>query len=411
MSRYRPEYAGMHSKAEAGNSYMDRFRPKPKMAGDTVKDNLDLLLAEIRGEDDSNRLENLIQEARVYLPQRRRELDALAGSNKSPSTRMADAIEAEAYLANLGRLQGNSQSPAGVPMPIIRGNERTHTNYRTDDITGQELVVPVMHPSRPEETLRTVMGVRPKEIDQADEVISARALQLMGYQVDMPQNREVADFQVIDKNGNRMAIDGMQITKGQPIEMQTHSFVAPLDNRGQTMSVPQTQALLDTGYQQGQNVIDQIDQLADRGMMRYPDTAKAAGKVLRGDRTQYRVPEEMEYDALIMPEYDRSIRNGPRNLQPRNIVTAPQGIMMADMPGAYDAIRAGQAGKPEVVPNYGGNNNRTGRRDQKYWHKVNVPMNRDTQVDGQRVFIDAVKAEPLVAQLLDQQTMGTLRID
>ena len=80
------------------------------------------------------------------------------------------------------------------------------------------------------------------------------------------------------------------------------------------------------------------------------------------------------------------------------------------MSAAYDAVKGGKAGKPEVVPNYGGNNNRSGRRSQKDWHKVNVPMNRDTTVDGQRVFVDAVQANPLVAQLLDQQTMNTLMI-
>ena len=376
-----------------------------RMAGDEVMNNLDMLLSEIRtSDDDSNRLENLVQEARMYLPQRRQELDALAGGNRVGS-RLQDAIEAEAALANLGRLQGN------VPMPIIRGGERTHTTYRKDGITGQQLVVPYMKPGSPDTVLRTMMGVSPpKGIDQADEVISARALQLMGSQVSMPQNSKEADFIVIDRNGNKMAIDGMQITQGAPIEMQTHSFVAPTKGYKQTMSVGETQELLDRGYQQGQNVIDQIDNLADRGQMLYPDTAKAAGKILRGDRTQYRVPENMEYDALIMPEYSESIRNGPRYLQPRNIITAPQGIWMADMPAAYDAVRAGQGGKPEVVPNYGGGNNRNGRRQQKAWHKVNVPMNRDTRVDGSPVFIDAVAAEPLVAQLLDEQSMEALRM-
>ncbi len=361
-------------------------------------DGLDVLLDEIRqeriDEDTSNRIENLVQEARVYLPQRRQELERLG-------------VSSEEVLDNIGRLQGRYP----VPMPLMRGDQRTHTQYRTDGITGQELIVPYMTPGHPEQVLKTTMGVRPQGVDQADEVISHRALQLMGYEVvDMPQNNRVADFQVVDRDGNRMAIDGMQGKLNMPIEMQTHAFVAPKKNGGGYMSVGETQALLDRGYQQGQNVIDQIDQLADREMLLHPDTAKAAGKVLRGDRTQYRVPEEMEYDALIMPEYKESIRNGPRQIQPRNIVTPPQAITMADMPWVFDAIKAGQSGRPEVVPNYGGNNNRSGRMQQKDWHKVNVPMSRDTQVDNQRVFIDAVRAEPLVAQLLDAQTMNSLRV-
>lgn len=383
---------GMRRRAGAASASRPQTRqPVRKAADDETIDKIESLLSEIREEDDSNRLENLVQEARVYLPQRRQELEGLG-------------VKSEDALDRVGRLQGNA------PMPLMRGDQRTHTQYRTDGITGQELVVPYMNPDRPEEVLRTTMGVRPQGVDQADEVISKRALQLMGYQVAMPQSNKLADFQVTDRNGNRMAIDGMQITQGQPIEMQTHAFVAPRRAGGGLMSVPETQALLDRGYQQGQNVIDQIDHLADRGEVLYPDTAKAAGKVLRGDRTQYRVPEEMEYDALIMPEYRESIRNSPRHLQPRNVVTAPQGIVMADMPAAFDAVRAGQAGKPEVVPNYGGNTNRDRTRAQKDWHKVNVPMSRDTQVDNQRVFIDATKAEPLVQQLLDLQTMNSLRI-
>jgi len=390
-----------------------RYAPKakPRMATNAIEDKLELLLRDIREEEASNALENLVQEATIYLPKRRAELEALAppGSYQhlvSTYGPTKAAVEAEVYLYKLGRLQGD------VPMPIMRdgGNLRVHTQYRTDGITGQEVVVPVMNPNSPEQVLSTQMGVRPADVDQADEVISKRALQLMGYKVDMPQNNKQADFQVTDAQGNQYAFDGMQISQGTPIEMQTHSFVAPYRNGGGIMSVNETQALLDKGYQQGQNVIDQVDHLADRGQVLYPDTARKAGKVLRGDRTQYRVDEELEYDALIMPEYKESIRSGPRHLQPRNIVTAPQGIVLADMPLAYDAVRSGMAGKPEVVPNYGGNNNRYGSRSQKDWHKVNVPMDRNTAVDGQRVFVDAVQANPLVAQLLDQQTMTTLMV-
>lgn len=387
---------------------MSAAKQSRRMAADSdVMGKLDSLIKEIQTDDEaSNRIENLVQEARLYLPGRREELSVISPTYRrvAQTSPREGAIMLEEALNNVGTLRGN------VPMPLIsKEGTRTHTNYRTDGITGQQLVVPYMNPDSPDKVLKTQMGVRP-EVDQADEVISQRALQLMGYKVDMPQNTRQADFQVTDAQGNQYAFDGMQITQGKPIEMQTHSFVAPYRSGGGIMSVEETQALLDKGYQQGQSVIDQIDQLADRGQVLYPDTARKAGKVLRGDRTQYRVDEDMEYDALIMPEYKESIRNGPRHLQPRNIVTPPQGIKLAEMSAAYDAVKAGKAGKPEVVPNYGGNNNRSGRRSQKDWHKVNVPMDRDTTVDGQRVFIDAVQANPLVAQLLDQQTMNTLRI-
>ena len=377
-----------------------------RMAGDEVMDNIDVLLSEIRASDDqSNRLENLVQEARVYLPQRRQELDALAGGNRGGS-RLQDAIEGEAVLANLGRLQVGQRA---VPMPIIRGDKRTHTNYRTDGITGQELVVPYMNPDSPTQVLSTQMGVRPQDVDQADEMISMRALQLMGYKVDMPQNSLLADFQVTDPRGERYAIDGMQITQGKPIEMQTHSFIAPRRRDGSLMSVPETQAKLEQEIAYQGNIIDAVDNMASRGQLYKPDIARKAGKVMRGDHSGRLDNSEHEYDMLIMPEYKQSVRNSNWRTQPRNIVTPPSAISMADVPAAYDAIREGAGSNIEVVPNYGGNTNR-GNRRQLDWHKVNIALDRDAKAGGDKVFIDAVKAEPLVAQLLDNESMNKLRV-
>ena len=365
-----------------------------RMAGDKeILKKIDILLNDIKStEDDSNRLENLVQEARIYLPQRREELAQLG-------------VRRERELDVLGRLRTRG---GDVPMPLIaQDGTRSHTNYRIDGITGQELVVPYMNPDSPTEVLKTRMGYTPRDIDQADELISKRALQLMGYKVDMPQDRLMADFQVEDSRGQRYAVDGMQITTGKPIELQTHSHFGPKYRDGSFMNKDQAQARLEHEIKYQGNVIDAIDNMASRYQLGHPKTATQAGKVLRGDHSGQRLDSrDHEYDMLIMPEYSERVRNAPYRQQPRNVVTAPDGIMMADMPAAYDAVRAGLGDDVQVVPNYGGNNNRSGRRQQQPYHKVNITMDRGTQVGGDKVFINAVEQEPLVAQLLNQQTMN-----
>lgn len=391
-------------------SAMAAAKQPQRMAADSdILSKIDELVKKIRDEAGEERIDALVEDAKAYLPQRREEYSLLhPGYQQLADTHgyTKAAVEMGAYLGKLGKLQGN------VPMPIMKSDgTRIHTNYRTDDITGRQVIVPYMNPDSPTEVLTTQMGVTPRDIDQADEVISKRALQLMGYKVDMPQNSLMADFQVEDRRGDRYAIDGMQITAGEPIEMQTHSHIGIKNRDGSFMSVPEAQARIDHEMKYQGNIVDAVDNMASRYQLGHPRVATMAGKLLRGDHSGTRLDNvDHEYDMLIMPEYSREVRNQPYRSQPRNVVTAPQGILMADMPAAYDAVLAGQGRDVTVVPNYGGNRNRSGGRTQQPYHKVNITMDRDTQVGGDKVFIDAVKAEPLVAQLLDQQTMNTLRV-
>ena len=370
------------------------------------------LVDEIQNPEGAAAVEALLDEAKDYLPQRRKELAALAPAGQydqlvNTRGRVKAAIEGEAYLDRQGELPGN------VPMPIMRngGNTRLHTEYRIDPVTDQRLVAPYMDTNDPSKVLVTELGVAPpKGIDQADEVISKKALQLMGMEVDMPSNRLEADFWATQPGAEyATTYDGMQITTGEPIEMQTHSRVAPRKRGGGLMSVPETQARLEEEMKYQGNIIDAVDNMASRGQLDQGRIAVKAGKVLRGDHSGRLDSPDQEYDRLIMPEYSREVRNAPYAQQPRNVVTAPQGIMLANLPAAYEALKSGKGGKTQVVPNFGGNNNR-GRRSQLPHHKVNVVMDRDTTTSsGGRVFIDGVKAQPLLAQLLDQQTLNRIR--
>ena len=360
---------------------------KTRMAGDLLSD---------------MRIESLLQEAKEFLPQRRQELNQMFPQSEFKSmSPLQQALQGEKNLDSLNRLQGN------VPQPIMRKDgERGLTKYAIDETTGQELIVPVLDPNDTSKALSVQFGARPAdigrgEIKQADEIVSEAALKMMGYKVDMPSSSKLADFQATDSDGNLMKIDGMQIETGLPIDMQTHSYVGMFHpTRRQTLSVNELQDYLLKETAAGRNLIDIIDEAADgRRTIGPPDArdlSKRAGKLMRGDRTSYRVDEDQEYDALIMPEYKHNVRfQRDWNKQPNKVITAPSGFWMADMPGAFDAVRAGQSGPPQVVHN----------RMKPGKHKINVAMDRDTKVDGQRVFIDLLKNNPQLAQLLDEKTM------
>ncbi len=98
-----------------------------------------------------------------------------------------------------------------------------------------------------------------------------------------------------------------------------------------------------------------------------------------------------------MPEYGRNRRSPANDAErPANMVIAPQGIMMADMPGVFNILQNGGGGNPRAVSN---RNNRVGA------HKINVPMSRDIRNNGQKVFIDLIESNPQLAQLLDERSM------
>ena len=158
-------------------------KAQDRMAGDEdIIAKISELVDDIQmDEDTSNRIENLVQDARVYLPQRRKELVQLAPGNVLPELydsgqAIKAAIEGEAYLNKLGRLEGD------VPMPIMRdkGDTRVHTRYRTDGITGQELVVPVMDPSDRRVVLTTRYGPSARSGGHEAEPAMMNALKLMG---------------------------------------------------------------------------------------------------------------------------------------------------------------------------------------------------------------------------------------
>lgn len=294
-------------------------------------------------------------------------------------------------------------------MPIIRNDgdlqDRVFVKYETNPISNQEKqIVPMLDPNDPTQAVKLTYGQAvPDKNVQADELVSEAALKLMGYKVDMPQNQHVADFQTIDKDGYAVAIDGMQIEQLRPIDMQAASFVGMRDSSGNAMSKDELQQYIDRKRKSGQDIVSIVDGIASSGnAIGSKDTVRGAGKAMRGDHDSGRVTESQMYDALIMPEYSRYKRN-PANYsdRPSEKVVAPQGFMMADMPGVFNILKEGRAGKPRVVNN---------RNNQVRAHKINVPMARDIKNNGQNVFIDLLEDNPQLAQLLDERTMKKMSI-
>lgn len=390
-----------------------------RMAGDALSDDqvreilADEIISELTGK---TREDELVQEAMDYLPARREELQQLfLAPAFQQLSRVDQAVKAEEMLSNLHRLKGD------VPEPIIRGRgpmkgkHRTFTQYANDPTTGQEIVVPVLNPDNTNEALSITYGVRPEDIgrsdiDQADEIVGETALRLMGNKVQgAGKDYTIADFMTEDAKGNQYKIDSMQIGEG-PIELQTHSVFGGQNEDGSPMNVRYSQMMLDNEMRRGKDVLTAVDDLNARGMLQHPGIATKAGKLLRGDRSVTRVKADQEYDALIMPQYNKEQRNAPYLDQPRNKVQAPQGIHFADLPSAVEAVRAGKGGAVEVVPNKGGGNNKRRGANFKPFHKVNIEMDRGVQNNGQNVFTDLVAENPLLAQLLDTEVMKSYRV-
>ena len=372
-----------------------------RMAGDEVMGNLDMLLSEIRAsDDDSNRLENLVQEARIYLPQRRQELDALAGGNRGGS-RLQDAIEGEAALANLGRLQGN------VPMPIIRGGERTHTTYRTDGITGQKLVVPYMDPSSPDTVLKTMYGnrgVNPDLMHQSESSMM-NAMKLAGYDtVDNSKAGYGAADLAATKNGRTKNIDVMVRrqfgdTEGIPIYTSLFPMLenGKPDQRGKGSGNAQytKEQILNRIEDNKVGPFTAVESLVDEGVLGPSQPELRYGKILRAEPGV--MPAGQQYDQLVMPGYTPEIMDRRWASSPQRVPTAPSSIQLMDLGMALDRLKSGAMDDAPVkyVTNYGAN--------KKGYERLQVKP--EFSMKPEAGVIDMTAAYPLTQQLLAEDEL------
>jgi len=392
----------------------EQSRPQPtqqRMAGEV---DVESLIKSLKDDiDTDDRMIDMVGDARQYLGNRRVDLDQL-GLIKSDGS-LGEASEALAML-ELGRLKGN------VPMPIIEalangGELRKHTNYEINPVTGEEQIVAVMDPNDRRVPLQTTFGVTPAQagrgdVLQADELVIENALKLQGNQnvTMMPfktigsKGTEIfpADFRVTTAEGNVRNVDAEQFEAGSEfLDIPSHTAVA---GHNKFASVQGTEELLQREINRGKNIFSVVNNLVGSGMIQKQGRVpiSTTGKLARAQTDVSMDPEE-RYHSTMRPVYSPAVRNKPFNQQPRKVVTAPQSFMENNLELIVKGIKEGKIGKEvEVRRNSGGD----GRG--RAFHKVLPEVAVNAQVDGQPVATNPMDVSPLMAQLLDKQSMQML---
>jgi hypothetical protein len=180
--------------ARQGGRFPKRMASQAITDDDVIEALGQTVLAELRGEV---ALDSAMQDAMNYLPERKANLAAFLDQNNAQDRAFSDRLnnpsqyniedrisvinKMEDRLGGLGRLQGN------VPMPLInsdsRGEQRIHTEYDINPITGVEEVVPFADPRDPTKALQSVIktykkGQLPDGFDEAAEYLANNAVML-----------------------------------------------------------------------------------------------------------------------------------------------------------------------------------------------------------------------------------------
>ena len=429
MSRFRNS-RGMLWDTQSGNRFragtplydkiLERFpeaaaamdpQSSKRMAGEKeILKKIDILLHDIRStEDDSNRLENLVQEARVYLPKRRQQLAQLSPEYEAAiianRSKVRAAMNAEQMLADLGQLQG------GVPMPIIRGTERTHTNYADNPVTGQTQVVPYMDPSDRRVVLRTGYGPEHRYAgDHQSEQSMMNALKLMGNDTQWNDTGVSGNYGLADlaatKEGSTKKVDVMvRKTSDKSVPVPAYTSLVPIlkngrEERGRKGSGAADYVKKEVEDRMSRDSVGPISAVeslvADKIIGPY-NADRRVGKLLRADANMVSSPER-QYDSLIMPGYSDKTMSIRGNNSPQRTPTAPTSIHMMDLGVALDALDRGKiSGAVKYNTNYGHDGSQYERLQIKPYFDVKPEMG----------VIDITRTHPLTQQLLDESVLRT----
>ena len=368
-------------------------------------DGLDALLDEIRqeriDEDTSNRIENLVQEARVYLPKRRQELERLG-------------VDSEEALDALGRLPGYGQGD--VPMPIIRGGERTHTTYRTDGITEQELVAPFMDPSDRRVVLRTGYGREYADEGHNSEPSMMNAMKLMGNDTqwnDTGAIKGLADLSAT-KDGINQKVDVMIRGTQQPtVNVPLYTSLVPVTQNGRPEYGRNMERTGAAQYVEGlvkermsrdsSDVFTAVESLVrDRAVGPF-EADRRAGKLLRADDKYVSSPDKV-YQKLIMPGYTKAQMGLSGASAPSANPTAPSSIHMLDLGQALKAVQSGVVSDKVAKYNSNYGDRQSNAKYERLQIKPQFPMSPEVGIT------DVTKTHPHTQQLLDERVLRELMI-
>ena len=322
----------------------DKAKAEHKQRMAASSDIVDKLITDIKGDV---ALEKALTDAQVYLEDRAPELEVF---RQSPSQSLA---EIEDELLTLGQLKG------GVPAPVVRkyegGDEdRIHTKYQTNDITGKQQVAPFIDKAtgQPLTTMLGMLDIKPHtkggRDDTANEYVAAQILKLMDEEP-AGMNRVKGKHHYADgKRGDRK-VEMMIADRGtdrfgrslnNTIAIPSHTALYPTDTSGTPTDVlggPFRNARRQTGS------AEKAVQMLERQGKIEPMNPTSAGKILRSDINNVGGDPNAVYDELIVTGYDTSLTKGDRDYKSDRLAVAPESIhLIDDLAGLRTALNNNQ---------------------------------------------------------------------
>ena len=325
----------------------DRHLKEIESAGHTVEivndnrkagDRVNELLAEYQRELD------LEADAIRYISNRAPELEVF---RQTPAQSLGQ-IEEE--LMNLGQLRG------GVPAPVVRqyegGDEdRIHTRYQTNDVTGQQQIAPFIDKAtgQPLTTMLGMLDIHPHtkrgKDDTANEYVANQILKLMDeapavmYRVngkphyaDGKRGDRKVEMMIADRGTDRFGN-----SLNNTIAIPSHTALYPRDTSRTPLDVlraPFRDARRQTGSAE-----KAVDMLQRQGYIE-PMNEKSSGKILRSDINKVGGDPNAVYDELIVTGYDTSLTKKDRDFKSDRLAVAPESIhLIDDLAGLRTALK------------------------------------------------------------------------
>ena len=301
--------------------------PKQRMAMDEAPPELDQLLSDIKNEGKEEALEMAVQDAAVYLNRQYGIEDQFINAGLSPT--QARMVEA------LGELKGRGVPTAFSHSPSRGVEQRVHTRYAVNPLTGQQEIVPFVDKGGNVLVTNLGRGVDMDGHEKATEYIQERAMQL----AELPVRRN-------NNTGNPMAPDfavGNQLvdgeirfdTEGSNIPVQLYTSITPSDTRGMNEYAVRdaVKGLIDERMGRGENIFEAVNSLSrDRQVRNHIRPGRPfEGKLLK-DKPGERI------DQLVMPTLTK--KQALDNKQARDtIAIAPKEVRMVNLDAVDDTLR------------------------------------------------------------------------
>ena len=358
-----------------------------RMAGEEIPAGLDALIAGIKDEAKEERLELAVQDARAYMDRQLGIEDQFQSAGLTPD--QARAVE------DLVEISGRGVPTAFIHSPSVGVEQRVHTRYGTNPVTGTQEIVPYLNKGTGEVLVTNYGDSRTSDIDlggyyKASEYVQDRAMRLMGTDPQRNNSKRVTDVDfIVDGSGVDGEIrEGFEASQGN-IPVQLYTLTTTPDTKGmdkRTVASAVDNVIRGELRKRGGNPIEATERAYKDGSLR--------------DAVPGKLSKTKEIPRLLMTTLDSesAIRN--KNAKDK-ISIAPQEVRVVNMGAAREYVENmspeqalhgyGRQSVLQVRPNDGdpSSRNREGR-GRVY---VRVPQN------APGVSYDAAERFPEVAQL------------